>query len=58
MITIPYHTIPCHTGKVTCELVHDILEVPGSGTDAKWKPRLKKDSSVCAQRETFLALWP
>ena len=49
--------VDCHSGKITCELVHDILEVPGSGADAKWKPRLKKDPSVCAQGETSLALW-
>ena len=32
--------VDCHSGKVTCELVHDILEVPGSGTDSKWKPHM------------------
>ena len=42
--------VDCHSGKVTCELVHDILEVPGSGADAKWKPRLKKDLSVVLAR--------
>ena len=44
--------VDCPSGKVTFELVHDILEVPGSGADAKWKPHLEKEPlCVCLGRD-------